>query len=368
MGSDSPDDRGQQEDSREARLQVLWHTLGQLDETGTGEFQGLVKALLEEGGEDFAREYSVLCGKDCDRGALIDGFLPKLVGIRRRLADPLTRGRLLLLYRGHLWDLWLDGLWKRRSSLSEREWGDFLYLTRLVLKLRYRDFSKYYSALCRGDVTPQELIDDFFLEKIVLPALNTSGMSGYLHAGSLAVFYERFLIGLMRRLRQVPDQDSRGGDVQNGQYNEDDESAQGWIGAAESPEGALAEHGLTEERVRASALYFLRQSEAWVTLFLGRSVCADKGSSIPMYKLAARHGIRSQADKARKLGISLARPRKGKAAGPDAAPLPLVRDSLLVKWIESLGVKCIPENREAILVMLNILCVEALIESKELER
>lgn len=367
MGSDRPNYKGYQEDSREVRLQYLWNVAGHLDEAEADEFQCLVTALLHECREGFAREYLALSGKDCSPDELTEEFLPKLFGIRKRLATPLTRGRLLSLYRGYLWDLWLDHLWTRRSKLSEREWEDFWYLTRCVLKPRYRDFSRYYSVLCQSDTVPEQFIDDFFLEKIVMPALSKSGSAGYLHAGSLALYYERFLIGLVRRVanrtQNVPLDEE-----QVGQDEGDDESVQGLqIGSPETPESVLSKLGLAEERVRESALSFLRQNEPWVTLFLGMSVCASKGSAIPVYKLAASHGIPSQANKARKLGISVAHPRKCKDAASAKAPLPFARDSMLSRWIQSLGVECIPDNREAMLVMLKILCEEALSEAKELK-
>lgn len=97
-------------------------------------------------------------------------------------------------------------------------------------------------------------------------------------------------------------------------------------------------------------------SEEWVRIFIGFSNCPDADHSEPLVHLARRCNIKSQAYKAARLGFNW----RGKDfTGFD--------DTLLGRWIVSLGIGISPENAHLIHGALKILCIEALTWAEQQE-
>jgi hypothetical protein len=108
--------------------------------------------------------------------------------------------------------------------------------------------------------------------------------------------------------------------------------------------------GLTRESVRQSARQFFSENEKWVHLYLALNTCVDQKARLSLKSLAEIHQIPSYHCRARKLGITR---KKGQFEEG-------YEDTILGKWLVSLGLAAKIENLGAIEVAFKILCWEAL--------
>jgi hypothetical protein len=263
-------------------------------------------------------------------------------------------------------DRTLNDLWSRRGVLSHAEWDRLYQLVRRIL--RARSFSEYGALPW---FAPVELINDFFYDKVFLPATRPALETSAVHAGALCLYFQRYLIQRIRAARRDPDYGDKHEPSTNEQAtrepgttdpNVDDEAGYGPHTTRSLPlpdasrsadlQTLLWQAGLEPSEVLASAAQFMARAEPWVRLYLAEHFCAESDAAVPISGLSKRHGIRSSHYKAERLGIT--HPRSGFASPRDWA------DTLLGRWVESLGIRADAANRSVTKAVLEILCLAAL--------
>lgn len=237
-------------------------------------------------------------------------------------------------------DAELRDLWSRRQDLDTRGW-ERLYqiVTGILMPCRPKELKGL--PLSRESYVLQYFEDKVFpLDKLKIPD----------HAGALQKWYTNYLRDQIDKVNsikkwEVPDT-----------YDDDGEHKSRISGSAqpvaETPDylDALEEAGFSGTDIHASARCWLASSEEWVRDYLTKSYCPDGEHSEPLIDLAKRMGIKSYAYKAEKLGFNWKNP--GDYVG--------FTDTLLGRWIVSLGIEILPDNIQLIHAALKILCFEAL--------
>lgn len=326
----------------EEDLSALWDRARTGHAAERAEFVRLVHSILVDQTSPLKHAYKVIPGLHPDD--LINRFTDRLLNPVRHTVSALDRERVITFYKSFLQDIRLDDLWRRRIDLIEPEWKQLYELVYSILHRQRRRFAAQYQTLSAHGLFEDDLIEDFFCDKVFSPAGKSSTV-GYVHAGSLVGFYSNYLIDRLRRYHDDP-------------VPWDDALANRKMVVERCVEHKQAEHvleeaGLAPESVAESAKKFLAGIEPWALLMLGRSVCPDPDEAVPLYRLAREAAIPSYADRARKLGITVGRARFGEPR--------VVRESLLHGWIESFGIEVADENQAVILALLQILCQTALI-------
>lgn len=240
----------------------------------------------------------------------------------------------------------LNDLWKRRRTLTDREWTELYGLVRASLDgVRFPQ----YATLCHDGTSPRELIDIYFNER-VFGAVHLTASNSYVHRNSLRMFYARFLIDLIRALEA-----RRRREVPLPIEHDDPETASplDWM-EGDTPEPMFAVgKGLTPKVILASATQFLEAAEERDLLYLARHVCPGDNEKLPMSTLAEEYKIPSYHEHAKKLGITVDRGGITYAA---------YRDTMLGQWLVSLGITPGKENIDLMQEAFKILCEEALLQ------
>lgn len=278
----------------------------------------------------------------------------------------------------------LQALWLRRANLSEPEWT---LLYRIVAGyLRARNFKAYgtlrrYAVPEDYDQFKRELVDDYFVDKVLRPARRRDFAPTPLeHIEVLQKYYRRYLLdqidlhqreherrnALEREINKLlsPDEAEQ-------TLTEDD--AQASMEAAEYPEsgrsaclsdpepsaglavGAAPDSFWNPEDVRGlaeAARAFLADNEAWVSLYLGCHFCPEPEHSVALSTLAKRQDIPSYHHKAQKLGITW--PRGG------FQDISAFKRTLLGVWLSANRVEVTSSEIGRVSAALKILCAEAL--------
>lgn len=234
-------------------LQELWARRTALNETQREVFISLCLDAIK----GFQIPAYLVCPGDHEPN-LGSEFIEKLLAPQDDAAptrpdDGVSLAALERLFLEHLVNRRLTDLWCRRAQLSNPEWTAFWRLTHAVLDpIR---FPHYQS--CREE-HPSDLIDQFFSEKVAMPALGPSDQSigvekqCRLHAAALVLFYKRFLVSCIRRRRTtqiigtLPAEVEPGADADDEQRPEpsDDappEAERKRVGAAPDSSGQAAE-------------------------------------------------------------------------------------------------------------------------------
>lgn len=237
-------------------------------------------------------------------------------------------------------DAELGNLWSRRADLDA---AGTTRLCEIVLDVLQSCRPKELASLSEeNDVYIIGFIEDKVLRRDLLSQCD--------HTGALRVFYGNYLkdeIRRKKRLAEVPDRvyDDKG-DVR---YLMDDDEVRKRMKVEPDSLVTLEKSGFSCPKIATAAREWLESTEDWARVFVAYSNCSDAEQSEPLVRLAKRLGIKSQAYKAEKLGFNWG---KETHAG--------FEETLLGRWIVSLGIDIRPENADLVLGALKILCFEAL--------
>jgi hypothetical protein len=294
-------------------------------------------------------------------------------------------------------------LWARRGSgLSKAEWTQLYQLVRQVLK---QSRCSELSGLPLNNIT--HYINEFFRDKVFLPTTKENFKETELvHDNALKTFFCKYLKDFfddfyfkkvlsldkvneddespddgkktltmeewaefqadLDRLSSKLDRDqvwallseldiesARQGVMLLLEFDLDLDQAKFFLlEAALKPESVMCflKAGLTREFVRQSARQFFSENEKWVHLYLALNTCVEQKTRLSLKSLAEIHQIPSYHCRARKLGITR---KKGQFEEG-------YEDTILGKWLVSLGLAAKIENLGAIEAAFKILCWEAL--------
>jgi len=237
-------------------------------------------------------------------------------------------------------DVELRDLWSRRADLDATGTARLCEIVMDVL-MSYRP-KELASLSDNNDV----YVIGFIENKVLRPDL----LSQCYHTGALCSFYVNYLIDEIRREKR-----RAGKEIADRQDNSEGEETSHIEQAADDathgidPLQILEDAGFSCLKIATAAREWLATTEDWARVFVAYSNCPDAEQSEPLVRLAKRLGIKSQAYKAEKLGFNWG---KETHAG--------FEDTLLGRWIVSLGIDIRPENADLVLGSLKILCFEAL--------
>jgi hypothetical protein len=235
----------------------------------------------------------------------------------------------------------LPDLWRRRMRLSRLEMGDIYLLVQDALG----SYDPPEVRALRED--KEDLIAQFIFSKVL--RLDTAGHEDHVASESaptnrfaLCAYFRRYLIDRLRSASYRRDV-SIDIDAVAGQ-------AHACCQAEESPVQTLLDHGLDEAFVRRQAHAFVEALDEFDRLVLAGSLGARHGRKGGLQGVAEEHGVPSYHQRARKLGVSL---RKSATADDFA-------NTWIGRWIkEGLHVDIFADNREVILVVIDLLAAEA---------
>ncbi len=245
----------------------------------------------------------------------------------------------------------LGDLWHRRQQLSPEEMGRMYTIVTRALhpcapsELRSLDDSKQeliaqfiYAKVLRLHAPDTPLADEAGEPEPPDSARAISTPSG---AVALCAYFKRYLIDCTRasRLRRR---------VPVGEDGIDEAQLEAVLGANDEEEGALRDHGLDDEQVKAAARRFIEALPEPERLLL----CEGFGRELSggLSGVASRHRIASYHYRAGKLGLVHMR---------SALPRDYGR-TLMGSWIQkTLGITIESENMSAIHRVFKILALEA---------
>lgn len=236
----------------------------------------------------------------------------------------------------------LVDLWHRRAALTEIE---IAQIYRIVLHA----LRAYYPSELRGlPEDREELIAQFFYSRVLRldidqRASHASAESAPSTAYALCAYFRRFLIDCLRSA-SVQRNLSIEVDVVQAEVDARPHAPDDPVAAA------LAEHDLDERRVRALARAFVASLEESDRIILAGSLGAAHDRKGGLKGVAHANAVPSYHYRARKLGVTMK-----KDATPDCFAA-----TKIGRWIEdTLGIGIVLENRDVILVVLNLLALEA---------
>jgi len=228
----------------------------------------------------------------------------------------------------------LQDLWTRRQHLTQQELVEFYQRTVAALApCRPQNVDKLGESLA-------DLRHQFFIERV----LESQSVSTPAHIGALFLYFKRFTIDLLRKLRE----DSDIADLE----------ASCALGAPDAWDAALRDYGLTQQGVHSEAERFAAGLPLNLILLLRHCGCGG----IPVKELAEQ--IASAQYHGGKLG--LVHKQKGET---DSGARQLVsaahRATILGSWVLNLlklrlGDTLSARDIAAAQIILDILCVAAL--------
>ncbi|TKC92413.1 hypothetical protein FAZ69_01675 [Trinickia terrae] len=236
----------------------------------------------------------------------------------------------------------LPDLWRRRNQLSGDEMVSMCELVRSALRA-YHPLELH--ALAEDK---EELVAQFIYAKVLRlepghaeshACPDSAPSSRY----AICAYFRRYLIDC---LRSASHQRNVSMEVE-GIEQEIDAHAH----ALEDPvDGVLKQYGLDEARVREAARRFIAGLDAPEQVVLAGSLGWGSETKGGLSRIAAQHRVPSYHYRAVKLGVTM----KKTAQADDFS------NTKIGRWlVDALGIDIHIENREAILVALNLLAVEA---------
>lgn len=223
----------------------------------------------------------------------------------------------------------LTDYWQRLDRLTEAEWRSFYVNVRRAL-LRCPA-----SELTSLPDDKESYIDEFFTEKIFFKAQQGGNGIQSISGGALCFFFRRYLKDRIDYYKKfAPDDVYEHSDNASAMPNDEVHTF-------------IREYG--ENRFAEQVAKFLEQLPPWGLMMLGGHFCADTENAKPMSELCKN--VPSYHYKAQKLGITVSK-RTDSFLGYE--------HTQIGGWIESLGVKIVPENHPLMLFLLGVLCLEAL--------
>lgn len=232
-------------------------------------------------------------------------------------------------------------LWHRRASLTQTEMGQIYQLVRYALR------SYHPSELRALPEDKEELIAQFIFSRVLrLDADRAVSRARAESAPStiyaLCAYFRRYLIDCLRNASLQ----------RNVSLEVDDMAARINAHAPSLTDpviSVLTEHGLTEASVRAAARAFVGSLNAADRLILCATLGANREYKGGLKGIANEHEVPSYHYRALKLGVT----RK------KTATLAEFGETKIGAWLAAtLGIALTAENREAILIALNLLALE----------
>ena len=225
----------------------------------------------------------------------------------------------------------LTGYWLRLDKLTAVEWEAFYRLVRRAL-MRC-PAGELVDAL---PDTRENYIDEFFTEKLFFKAqrMSSAGIQS-ISGGALCRFFRNYLLDEVDRYKRNPLTE-----------NEPDDER----GTEDQRKDVLIDEYLAtigRDKLDGSVQGFLAVLPDWALVMLRGHFCADD-DAVPMSKLCKQ--IASYHYKAQKLGVTVKK---------NAGDLIGYEHTTLGQWMESLGVKIIPENHALMKFLLEVICLEA---------
>lgn len=238
-------------------------------------------------------------------------------------------------------DAELRDLWLRRAELDET---GTTRLCEIVLEVLQACRPKELSSLAEDN-------DVYVIGFIENKVLQWDTLTRCDHTGALLVFYRNYLRDEIKREKRLAELvvSDRIVDEDGNEASRIDHEQQGEEDTEPDYLAILEESGFGCPKIAESARAWLLAAEDWVRVFVAYSNCPDADRSEPLVRLTKRLGIKSQAYKAEKLGFNWG---KDTHTG--------FEDTLLGRWIVSLGIDICHENAPLMLGALKILCFEAL--------
>jgi hypothetical protein len=235
----------------------------------------------------------------------------------------------------------LPDLWRRRMQLSMPEMGDIYLLVQDALG----SYDPPEVRALRED--KEDLIAQFIFSKVLRLDMasredHASSESAPTNRFALCAYFRRYLID---RLRSASYRRDVSIDV-----DAVAEQVHACCQAKEEPVKILLDHGLDEPFVRLQAHAFVEALDVFDRFVLAGSLGASHEQKGGLRGVAEEHGVPAYHQRARKLGVSL---RKSATADDFA-------NTRIGRWIkEVLHVDIFADNREVILVVIDLLAAEA---------
>lgn len=233
-------------------------------------------------------------------------------------------------------------LWHRRTTLNEIEIGQIYGMVCHSLK------GYYPSELRRLPEDREELIAQFFYSRVLRLGLeqrvsHASAGSAPSTAYALCAYFRRFLIDCLRRASLQRDLSIEADGVQA------ELDARAHV-PNDPVASALSEYGLKEPSVRESACAFIATLDEPDRIILAGSLGSAHKCKGGLKAVANANNVPSYHYRARKLGVTM---KKDDTPDDFAA-------TKVGCWIHDvLGIAIVPENSEVILIVLNLLALEA---------
>ncbi|SAK46357.1 hypothetical protein AWB79_01110 [Caballeronia hypogeia] len=233
-------------------------------------------------------------------------------------------------------------LWQRRSSLTQTEMGQIYQLVRVGLR------GYHPSELRALPEDKEELIAQFIFSRVLRldadrAASHACAESAPSTVYALCAYFRRYLIDCLRSASLQ----------RNVSLEVDDMAARvdAHARSLDDPvDTALAEHGLSEASVRAAARLFVNSLCAADRVILRAALGAGQECKGGLKGVAIEYEVPSYHYRARKLGVT----RKKTATIADFS------DTKIGTWLTTkLRLALTPENRDVILIVLNLLALEA---------
>ncbi|WP_277187803.1 hypothetical protein [Caballeronia sp. BR00000012568055] len=236
----------------------------------------------------------------------------------------------------------LVDLWHRRAALSDIEMAQ---IYRMVLHA----LRPYYPPELRGlPEDKEELVAQFIYSRVLRLELDqrashASDQSAPSTAYALCAYFRRFLIDCLRSAavqRNLSiEADGVQAEIDSRPHASDDPVTT-----------VLAEYGLDEARVRARARAFIAELDQADRIILAGSLGASHERKGGLKGAAQANHVPSYHYRARKLGVTMK-----KAATPAC-----FAETKIGRWVrDDLRLAITLENRQVILIVLNLLAVEA---------
>ncbi|HVE05873.1 MAG TPA: hypothetical protein VNE00_01345 [Paraburkholderia sp.] len=236
----------------------------------------------------------------------------------------------------------LADLWHRRSHLSSMEMGCIYGFVRGALRA-------YYPSELRALAEDKdELIAQFIFSRVLKLDIDHSEPHERPHSTpsssyAICAYFRRYLIDCLRSA-------SHRHDISieiDGVSTELDAHAHPLDDPIES---VLAEYGLDEARTRQATRAFVSSLDQADRIILAASLGTCCGAKGGLKGAADRHRLPSYHYRALKLGVTLK-----KSASPDD-----YSNTKIGSWMrDTLGIEIVAENRPVILVILNLLALDA---------
>ncbi|WNC91281.1 hypothetical protein RI103_08035 [Paraburkholderia sp. FT54] len=236
----------------------------------------------------------------------------------------------------------LSVLWHRRTNLSGTEMGCVYAIVRRALR-------RYYPSELRAlSEDKDELIAQFIFYRVL--RLGTNHITPHepangvpMSAYAICAYFRRYLIDC---LRSASHRHNVSIEV-NGISAELDARA---LALDDPVESVLVEYGLDERRTRQAAAAFVSALAEADRIILAGSLGTHCGSKGGLRGIADHHCLPSYHYHAQKLGVTLK-----KSANPED-----FASTKIGSWMrDTLGIEIIAENRRVILIILNLLALEA---------